>query len=33
MKCKVRIKVQSDFGKIFIATLKKGNNVQVGDTD
>lgn len=28
MKCKVRIKVQSDFGKTF-----KGSNAQVGDTD
>lgn len=29
MKCKVRVKVQSDFGKIFIMTLEKRKNVQV----
>lgn len=28
VKCKVRVKVQSDFGKIFILTSKK-KNVQV----
>ena len=33
MKSEVRIKVQSDFEKTFIATLKKGKNVQIGDTD
>ena len=27
MKCEIRIKVQSDFGKISIATLRKGKNV------
>lgn len=29
VKCKVRVKVQSDFGKIFIMTLEKRKNVQV----